>query len=211
MLNMSTMLKKPYVIILLLALAAGDAYANKLASVLQKFPTLRALAVSTVIMTCSISGCLPKAVDSWLRGTRTSQAQAKRIAIGIDAADADEKHVFGYSNGYFVGEIIATGESYHTIRLYKHGRSRQIPIEAVEAELIVDHPGIGAVHDLPTDVVGLMHLRGEVVGVYRYLEYADTLIYVYYVEEGVNLVGEVQPHEHSIFYRNVRTTDEAAD
>lgn len=198
---------KPIVFTLFLALVAGNSYANKLTVIWQKFPTLQALAVSTVIMTCSISGCLPKSVDSWLRGTRTSQAQAERIAIGIGAADTDEKHVFGYNNGYFVGEIVATGELYHTIKLYKHGGSKQIPIEAVEAELIVDHPDIGAVHDLPTDIVGLMHLRGEVIGVYRYLEHADTLVYAYYVEESIDLGGQVQPHNHSIFYRNVRMTD----
>ena len=185
---------------------ADNAYANKtngLAAVWQKFPTLKALAASTIILTCGISGCMPKAVDSWLRGTRTAQAQAQRTAIGISAAD-DESHVFGYYDGYFAGEIVATGEEYYTVELYKHGKSRQIPKQAVEAVLIAGHPDIGSFHNLPTDVVGMMHLRGEVVGVYRYLDHADALLYVYHVQESIDLAGQVQPHDDSIVYRNVR-------
>lgn len=195
---------KPVVFVFFLTCAAGNSSAsNKLTTILQKFPTLQALAATTIIMTCSISGCMPKTVDSWLRGTRTAQAQAQRIAIGVSEAD-DSQHVFGYDDGYFVGEITATGEEYHTVKLYKHGRSKQIPKHAVGAVLIADHPDIGALHNLPTEIIGIMHLRGEVIGVYRYLEYTDTLLYVYHVQESIDLAGQVQPHDDSIIYRNVR-------
>ena len=192
-----------------LTFSAGNTYANKtngLATILQKFPTLKALAATTIIMTCSISGCMPKAIDSWLRGTRTTQAQARRTAIGISEAD-DERHVFGYYDGYFAGEITATGEEYYTIELYKHGRSRQIPKQAVEAVLVADHPDVGSFHKLSTDLVGVMHLRGKVIGVYRYLNHADTLLYAYHVQESVDLAGQTHPHDDGIIYRNMRLED----
>ncbi|MDE3269146.1 MAG: hypothetical protein OYH77_02560 [Pseudomonadota bacterium] len=186
-------------IIFILLLSAGTAYGGGLATVMQKFPKLQALTAATIIITCS-SGCMPKAVDSWLRGTRTAQAQAERIAIGVSAADS-ERHVFGYDNGYFVGEIISTSESYHTIKLYKHGRDQQISKNAVEAVLIPDHPDIGVMHELATDLVGAMYLRGEVVGVYRHLEHADVLIYAYHVETSIDLGGQTQPHDDTIVFR----------